>query len=154
MIHGQPEACCLDSNGLLDCVDGEAVLLARAITHLLHIKASISVSPRQGRDLCCKWPSMGGSEHSRSSSVRGLTSIAGWLLLPCCKVDVEGIATFKTWWHFQGLNILQVRQAPRQSCIWTLWPKAAQAFRFSSSSWVKITLKISEELYSFWSSFY
>lgn len=99
MIHDQPEACCLDSNGLLDYVDGEAVLLAHAITHLLHIKASVSVSPRQGRDQCCKWPSVGGGEHSRSSSVRVLTSIAGWLLLRSCKVDVEGIArpddTFK-----------------------------------------------------------
>ena len=95
MIHGQPEACCLDSNGLLDYVDEEVVLLGNATTHVLHTKGSISVSPRWGHDPCRKWPSVGGSGQSRSSSIRTLTSTAGLLLLPCCKEDLEGTATLK-----------------------------------------------------------
>lgn len=56
MIHGQIEAMgsCLGGNGLLDYVDGEAMLLGNQTTHLLRIKCSISKSPRWGHDHCRK----------------------------------------------------------------------------------------------------
>ena len=69
--------------------------ISSATTHLSHIEGSISVSPRWRRDQCHKWPSVGGTGHSRSLPIRAPTSSAGWLLWPCRTEDLEGIATLQ-----------------------------------------------------------